>query len=104
MNQIVICGLLSITDLDKNRRVYCTEGIAPALTTMTGGNTKPKIMEEKTKRIRRLTPGECWKLMGFTSEDYERAKSVNSESQLYKQAGNSICVPVLESIFRQMLP
>ncbi|MBR2553404.1 MAG: DNA cytosine methyltransferase [Aeriscardovia sp.] len=55
-------------------------------------------------RIRKLTPKECWKLMGFTSEDYERAKAVCSETQLYKQAGNSIVVQVLESIIAQMLP
>ena len=55
-------------------------------------------------RVRKLTPKECWKLMGFTSEDYERAKAVCSETQLYKQAGNSIVVQVLEAIFREMLP
>lgn len=42
--------------------------------------------------------------MGFDESDYEKAKSVVSETQLYKQAGNSICVPVLEAIFSQMMP
>lgn len=41
--------------------------------------------------------------MGFTDEDYENAKEVNSETQLYKQAGNSIVVNVLEAIFKEML-
>lgn len=41
--------------------------------------------------------------MGFTDEDYEKAKEVNSDSQLYKQAGNSIVVNVLEAIFKEML-
>ena len=54
-------------------------------------------------RIRKLTPKECWRLMGFTDEDYEKAREVNSESQLYKQAGNSIVVNVLEAIFKEML-
>lgn len=54
-------------------------------------------------RIRKLTPKECWRLMGFTDEDYEKAKEVNSDSQLYKQAGNSIVVNVLEAIFKEML-
>lgn len=54
-------------------------------------------------RIRKLTPKECYLLMGFTSEDYDKAKQVNSESQLYKQAGNSIVVNVLEAIFKEML-
>ena len=58
---------------------------------------------EKDIRIRKLTPRECWRLMGFTDEDFEKAKKVNSDSQLYKQAGNSIVVQVLEAIFREML-
>jgi DNA (cytosine-5)-methyltransferase 1 len=41
--------------------------------------------------------------MGFTDEDFAKAEKVNSNTQLYKQAGNSIVVPVLEAIFRQML-
>ena len=54
-------------------------------------------------RIRKLTPMECWRLMGFDDEDFNKAAQVNSNAQLYKQAGNSIVVNVLESIFRQML-
>lgn len=54
-------------------------------------------------RIRKLTPKECWRLMGFDDEDFEKAKSAGmSNTQLYKQAGNSICVPVLAAIFRQL--
>lgn len=52
--------------------------------------------------IRFLTPRECYRLMGFTDEDFDRAKKHNSETQLYKQAGNSIVVNVLEEIFRQL--
>ena len=53
-------------------------------------------------RIRRLTPLECFRLMGVTGEDFYKAQAVNSNSQLYKQAGNSIVVSVLEAIFRNM--
>jgi len=53
-------------------------------------------------RIRRLTSRECWRLMGFTDEQYDKAAKVCSESQLYKQAGNSIVVNVLEAIFDQI--
>ena len=53
-------------------------------------------------RIRRLTPRECWRLMDFADEDFDKAKAVNSDSQLYKQAGNSIVVNVLVAIFGQM--
>ena len=51
-------------------------------------------------RIRKLTPKECYRLMGFSDEDFEKAKAVNSNSQLYKQAGNSIVVNVLEEIYK----
>ncbi|MBR5795597.1 MAG: DNA cytosine methyltransferase [Erysipelotrichaceae bacterium] len=54
-------------------------------------------------RIRKLTPKECWRLMGFDDEDFEKAEQVCSSTQLFKQAGNSIVVNVLEEIFKQML-
>ena len=52
--------------------------------------------------IRKLTPLECWRLMGFKDNDYYKAESVVSNTQLYKQAGNSIVVSVLEGIFEQL--
>lgn len=54
-------------------------------------------------RIRKLTPLECWRLMGFDDEDFRKAEKVNSNSQLYKQAGNSIVVNVLEGILKNLL-
>jgi DNA (cytosine-5)-methyltransferase 1 len=54
-------------------------------------------------RIRKLTPKECWRLMGFDDEDFEKASQVNSNAQLYKQAGNSIVVNVLMAIFNELL-
>ena len=54
-------------------------------------------------RIRKLVPKECWRLMSFSDEDFDKAEKVNSNTQLYKQAGNSIVVKVLEAIFRQMM-
>ena len=54
-------------------------------------------------RIRKLTPLEYWRLMGFDDEDFRKAEAVNSNSQLYKQAGNSIVVNVLEGILRNLL-
>jgi site-specific DNA-cytosine methylase len=53
-------------------------------------------------RIRKLTPLECWRLMGFSDEQFRKAEAVNSNTQLYKQAGNSIVVNVLEGIFRNL--
>lgn len=58
----------------------------------------------KELRIRKLTPKECWRLMGFDDEDFEKAANIpTSNTQLYKQAGNSIVVKVLEKIFWNLL-
>ena len=55
-------------------------------------------------RIRILTPKECWRLMSFDDEDFNKAKASGvSDSQLYKQAGNSIVVKVLEGILGNLL-
>ncbi len=62
------------------------------------------IRETDTYRIRKLTPLECWRLMGFSDEDFLKTAEVNSNSQLYKQAGNSIVKNVLVAIFGQMIP
>ena len=53
-------------------------------------------------RIRKLTPLECFRLMGFTDEEFYKAQAVNSNSQLYKQAGNSIVVDVLYHLFKNL--
>lgn len=57
----------------------------------------------KVYRIRKLTPKECWRLMGCKDEDFDKVKAAGvSDSQLYKMAGNSIVVNVLEGIFTQL--
>lgn len=94
-------------------RVYDTDGLSPCLSTMQGGGREPKILKvgnchpngkvaTDNFRIRKLTPLECWRLMGFDDDDFYKAQNVGiSNSQLYKQAGNSIVVNVLQAIFRQ---
>ncbi|WNV47010.1 DNA-cytosine methyltransferase [Lactococcus phage D7138] len=52
-------------------------------------------------RIRKLTPRECWRLQGFPDWAFDKAQEVNSNSQLYKQAGNSVTVPVIYEIARR---
>lgn len=64
---------------------------------------KDSHVKEPSLRIRKLTPKECWRLMGFDDTDFEKAEAVNSNTQLYKQAGNSIVVDVLEELFCMML-
>ena len=63
------------------------------------------LIEENTDanlRVRKLTPKETWRLMGFDDIDFEKAEKINSATQLYKQAGNSIVVTVLEAIFKEL--
>lgn len=82
-------------------RVYGIDGISPCLNTMGGGGREPKIMvkDKDTIRIRKLTPKECWRLQGFPDWAFERAKAAGvSDTQLYKQAGNSVTVNVIEAI------
>ena len=69
--------------------------------TLTTFQDKGVVMNDL--RIRKLTPKECWRLMGFTDEDFEKASQVNSNTQLYKQAGNSIVVNVLMAIFKELI-
>ena len=49
-------------------------------------------------RIRRLTPRECWRLQGFSDELFDKAQTVNSDHQLYRQAGNSVTIPVVYAV------
>ena len=53
-------------------------------------------------RIRKLTPRECWRLQGFPDWAFDKAQKVNSNSQLYKQAGNSVTVNVIEAIAKEL--
>lgn len=112
-------------------RIYDDNGISPAMDTCQGGNRMPKIIQNshgfnkggvfenaptitsggkyqdnnfvlENYLIRKLTPRECWRLMGVKDEQFNRLHGI-SNSQLYKLAGNSIVVDVLEAIFRNLL-
>lgn len=124
---IVVAGNLPGTH-EQNGRVYDINGISPTLNTMQGGGRQPKIIQRShgynrggeydiaptlTKssyhennflkngfRIRKLTPRECWRLQGFPDWAFDKAQEVNSNSQLYKQAGNSVTVNVIKEIAR----
>ena len=60
------------------------------------------LESDESIRIRRLTPKECFRLQGFTDEQFDQAAAVNSETQLYKQAGNAVTVNVVEAIGRHI--
>ena len=78
-----------------------SRGICNTLASVQKDNLLVEVKEKY--RIRKLTPLECWRLMGFSDEDFYKAAGVNSNSQLYKQAGNSIVKNVLMDIFGQII-
>ena len=81
----------------KTRRGRVGKQIANTLLTGDGqGGVEPDF------RIRKLTPRECWRLQGFPDRAFDKAQEVNSNSQLYKQAGNSVTVNVIEVIARKL--
>lgn len=121
-----VVGNLSLPGKDQWNRVYATDGLSPTLTTMQGGRQEPKIVQAvltpdrldanyykgiysdqeragvlQDYRIRRLTPRECWRLQGFPDWAFDKAAAVNSDSQLYKQAGNSVTVNVIYEIAKK---
>lgn len=81
----------------ETRRGRVGKGIANTLLT---GEEQAVVTENY--RIRKLTPRECWRLQGFTDWAFDQAKEVNSDSQLYKQAGNSVTVPVIADIAKRL--
>ena len=128
-HRILIAGKLP-GNHDQNSRVYDTDGLAPTLSTMQGGGQEPKIIQRGHGynqggehdiaptltsnsyhennhlsdgfRIRKLTPRECWRLQGFPDWAFDKAQEVNSNSQLYKQAGNSVTVNVIAAIAKEL--
>ena len=79
--------------------------VSPTLTTCCGHHTSSStvLMKQPNFRIRKLTPKECWRLQGFPDWAFERARAVGvSDSQLYKQAGNSVTVNVVYEIAKRL--
>lgn len=94
-------------DLEQRLEIN-SQGLCNTLTTVQKDNYVIEPVKETTEnninlRVRKLTPLECFRLMGFDDEDYYKAAKVNSNTQLYKQCGNSIVVNVLEKIFEMMI-
>ena len=87
-------------------RIYATDCSAPTINT--GFNPNFEIngggqMEQSSLRIRKLTPRECFRLMGVKDEDYDKIAKHQSDQSLYHLAGDSIVVNVLMAIFKELL-
>ena len=98
--------ILQIAEYDVARknsnsyRVYSPDGLSPTLTTVGGGGRMPFVKLENG--IRKLTPREFFRLQGWDDGYYNKAALVNSDGQLYKQAGNGITVNVICAIAEKM--
>ena len=95
-------------NIKANKDIVLSKNILPTLMTrpdeldVAVNSNQEKMQNTSGLRIRKLTPKECWRLMGFDDEDFEKAAEVCTEAQLYKQAGNSIVVNVLETILASL--
>ena len=83
--------------------VWDQDSVSPTIMTAQGGNRQPLVVDNVKWRIRKLSPKEYWRLMGFSDEDCNHASKYVSDSALYKQAGNSIVTSCLVAIFYSLL-
>lgn len=94
-----VCDLAFPNSKTRRGRVQEDGKIAPTLMT----SSQELCYVEETFRIRKLTPRECFRLMGMRDDDIDKIQEAGiSNTQQYKMAGNSICIPVLEYIFKQL--
>lgn len=103
-NKLYKIGETEDFNFDFSKRIYSPEGISKNIMA-SGGCTNEKTGQYNVDnfQIRKLTPKECWRLMGFKDEQFDRAKELGiSDSQLYKQAGNSIVTNCLYYIFKEL--
>ena len=106
-NKLFQIGTIDIKGIDLMKRIYSDYGLCPTLTSMTGGNLQPKFItiENDELIIKKLSPLECWRVMGYSDEDFYKAKNIGnlSNSKLYERAGRGIVVPMLEKVFEELL-
>ena len=95
---VVVAGEIRV---DEGIRTFKDNLMGTIRTTESGGDKI--IINNQSLRIRKLTPLECWRLMGISDEYFNRASQVCSNSQLYKQAGNGIVVNVFAEILKGLI-
>ena len=96
-------GCYDASNPDSKTRRGRVQDNGDTVPTLTASSSENINYVETVCRIRKLTPKECWRLMGYTDKDFEKAAEVNSNAQLYKQAGNAIVKQVLMAIFEKMI-
>ena len=101
INEIISKNIETPVAIDEQNVKVRTDGLVGTITTDGSSPKKNNRICCTDFRIRKLTPRECFRLMGFTDEEFDRIHNI-SNTQLYKQAGNSIVVNVLEAIFKQL--
>lgn len=103
LTRVKVMPILTPDRLEKrqNGRRIKNEG-EPSFT-LTGQDRHGVLIAADNIKIRKLTPRECFRLQGFTDKQFDRAAAVNSETQLYKQAGNAVTVNVVEEIGRHIM-
>lgn len=101
-NSDIVMGIASRKRGDAHN-LECNEKEIANCQTSINTDSMALEMNRENYRIRKLTPKECARLMGFDDEDADRLYKVESNSQMYKQMGNSIVVDVLEAIFGEMM-
>lgn len=85
-------------------RIYSPDGLSPTLTCVKGGGIEPKILLSKNPNvIRKLTPREFWRLQGFTDQQFDTCAKIQSNAQLYKQAGNSVSIPIVYELGKKII-
>lgn len=85
-------------------RTYSPDGLSPTLTCVKGGGIEPKILLSKNPNvIRKLTPREFWRLQGFTDQQFDTCAKIQSNAQLYKQAGNSVSIPIVYELGKKII-
>jgi cytosine-specific methyltransferase len=82
--------------------VYDDKATSPTIRTYQGGNQQPCIITNCDYRIRKITPRECGRLMSVSDSDISKMENVNSNTQMYKQFGNSIVVQVMVAMFSNL--
>ncbi|KRM85852.1 modification methylase Rho11sI family protein [Lactobacillus hominis DSM 23910 = CRBIP 24.179] len=102
--KVLVSAVLTPDRINKRQNGRRFKNIDEPEFTLTGQDRHGVLLDNgKFIAIRKLTPKECWRLQGFSDEQFEKAKEAGvSDCQLYKQAGNAVTVPVIEQIGKRL--